>query len=135
MSYRRSEVITQRRPEDVQKTSLYGPYKAKKRPTDKDFCTWVLASMNVMLLKWPQHHSRLTIRKKGIWITRRIYFFHQTFYQFLFIFHQFNKFLSSKLINFTVKLAMRQEKKLISSDHKTMQKLYFYLVYTFLRIK
>ena len=39
-------------------------------------------------------------------ITRHIYFFHQKFYQTLFIFQQFNKFFSSKLPNFTAKLAI-----------------------------
>ena len=38
-------------------------------------------------------------------MTRRIYFFHQEVSQFLFIFHQFNKLFSSKLPNFTAKLA------------------------------
>ena len=47
--------------------------------------------------------------------TRRIYFFHQTFYQFLFMIHQCNKILSSKLPNFTEKLTIHEEKKSLLS--------------------
>ena len=49
----------------------------------------VLASINVVLLKWPPQHSRLTIRKEyelHVLTNNKtyIYFFHQIFYQVLF---------------------------------------------------
>ena len=39
----------------------------------------------------------------------------QKFYQILFIFYQFNKFISSKQSNFTAKLTILKEKKSLSS--------------------
>ena len=39
---------------------------------------------------------------------RRIYFFHKNFIRFCFIFNQFNKFLSTKLPNFTVQLTKKK---------------------------
>ena len=119
MVYQRPEDAPQRRPEDVLNMSLFGSIsKGEKRPRDKYFVPrdkdlvlpLVIASINVILLKWLPQHSGLRIRKEGIWkrvlnwISRRIYFYHQKFYQFLFIFHQFNKFFLLKVFNFTVKL-------------------------------
>ena len=46
------------------------------------------------------------------WITRRIYFFHQKRYEILFMFLQCNKFLQSKLPNFTTKLTIHNEKNI-----------------------
>ena len=87
---------------DVLNISLHGSIsKAKKCSRDKT--TIFGLSINVILLKWPPPHSRLTIQKREYelhvlnWITY-IYFFHQIFYQIL--------FLSSKLPNFTAKLTI-----------------------------
>ena len=84
----------------------------------EDVPIWYEYYMNIILLKWPPQHSSLTIRKEGIWvlclklITRGIYFFHQKFYLFLFIFHRFNKFFPSKLPNFKAKLLCIKRKKI-----------------------
>ena len=43
------------------------------------------------------------------WITIGIYFFHQKFYQILFMFYQCNKFLQSKLPNFTAELYIKKK--------------------------
>ena len=78
MVYQRPEDTPQRRPEDVLNMSLYDSIsKGEKRPRDKYFVPrdkdlvlhLVLASINVIILKWIPQHSGLRIRKEGIWIT------------------------------------------------------------------
>ena len=71
----------------------YVPRTSWGRPQNRYVLMYfVLASINVILLKWPPQQSRLTMRKNGIWvaswwITRCIYFFHQ-------------KILSSSILSF-----------------------------------
>ena len=54
---------------DILKTSLHGFISKFKKRRKLRSLHLVLASMNVALLKWHLHHSRLAIRREGIWIT------------------------------------------------------------------
>ena len=120
VSYRRPEDVSLKRPEDVLKTSYIVLQVMLRNVQEIRTSVSGLSINKCYITKMASTEQkvddtyRVNMDYLSNWITRGIFIFHKKMLSNS-MFHQFNKFLKSKLPNFRAKLTIRWAKKFLSS--------------------